>query len=170
MLYFIICLLFSLMHRFQTGLEVNHLGLQKTTHFHYQIFIWHLSREMYVFWTMLTKWVSWVLFCIRICYVWKCYYKIFLYTVLVKARGALKRKGLLEPRRKAQAHAWLKWSAHFKKIFLKILKLLLMRNATIKWSNYHINWNKILYIIHMPYFCNFNTKIASQVILFFWIS
>ena len=49
MLYFIICLLFSLMHRFQTGLEVNHLGLQKTTHFHYQIFIWHLSREMYVF-------------------------------------------------------------------------------------------------------------------------
>ena len=33
--------------------------------------------------------------------------------VLVKARGALKRKGLLEPGRKAQVHAWLKWSAHF---------------------------------------------------------
>ena len=33
--------------------------------------------------------------------------------VLVKARRALKCKGHLEFRSKAQARAWLKWSAHF---------------------------------------------------------
>lgn len=38
----------SLMHRFQTGLKVNHPGLQKSTRFHYQMPIWPLSREMYV--------------------------------------------------------------------------------------------------------------------------
>ena len=33
--------------------------------------------------------------------------------VLVKVRGALKCKGLLEPRCKAQARACMKWSTHF---------------------------------------------------------
>ena len=33
--------------------------------------------------------------------------------VLVKVSGALKRKGLLEPRCKAQARACMKWSTHF---------------------------------------------------------
>ena len=48
-----------------------------------------------------------------------------------------------------------------------------MRNATIKLSyklKLKILYNSYNTKIDKPYFCNFNTKIASQFILFFWIS
>ena len=57
-----------------------------------------------------------------------------MHAVLVKARGALQHKGLLEPRCKAQKASvrLIEAKRTFLKNNLKFLKLLLMRNATIK--------------------------------------